>query len=437
MTGLRNPSTSPTKAAVLLEQICRCPTLPSLPAVVMEVLKATSRQDADLARLSDVVSKDAALVARILRSVNSSHFGMRHKITSIGQALPVLGLRNLRTLLMGLSVFPAMKKCRPPVLDHGACCRRSLYSAAAARMWADELKVANSDDCFLAALLMDIGVLAIAEAAGEEYGNVLGKAERHADLDALERHQLGLSHAEVGAALAKQWQLPANLIEPIRFHHDPGAAPEGPARAIARVARLSGVCADIFVEHNPLWPISEGYRLGAEDFGLSRPAVDKILEEIASETRRLGATFEVKVEESATFAQAQTRIGEEFAATAAQDMANPRQGAEHRREARAAKSGSIVVVPCAGPVIGKPCRAEFGNVSPSGLGLVFLQPIERDSRFAITLRGKSGRLTVVLYRVVYCRPEAGAYVVGAELIRATREAESKPATPCLHATSAS
>jgi hypothetical protein len=67
-----------------------------------------------------------------------------------------------------------------------------------------------------------------------------------------------LSHSEVGAVLAKQWQLPASFIEPIRFHHDPGAAPEGAARAVARVARLSGLCADIFVEHNPLWPISEG-----------------------------------------------------------------------------------------------------------------------------------------------------------------------------------
>ena len=356
---------------MLLERICRCQSLPSLPAVVAEVLKATGRQDADLSKLSEIVSKDAALVARILRAVNSSHYGVRHRITSIGQALPVLGLRNLRTLLMGLSVFPAMKKGRPPVLDHGACCRRSLYSAAAARMWADRLKVADSDDCFLAALLMDIGVLAMAEAAGQSYAEVLGKAERHADLDSLEREHLGLSHAEVGAVLARQWQLPGNLIEPIRFHHDPGAAPEGAARAIARVARLSGLCADIFVEHDPLWPIAEGYRLGAEDFGLARPSVDKVLEEIATETRRLGATFEVKVEESATFAQAQKRVGEEFAAAAGQDAPNLRQGPEHRREARSGKAGTIVVVPCAGPVLGKPFRAEFHNVNPSGIGLVF------------------------------------------------------------------
>jgi len=278
--------------------------LPALPSVVLEVLKATGREDADLSKLAEIVSKDAGLVARILRSVNSSHYAVRHRITSIGQALPVLGLRNLRTLLMGLSVFPAMKKCRPAVLDHGACCRRSLYSAAAARMWADRLKVADSDDCFLAALLMDIGVLAMAEAAGPSYGELLGKAERHADLYSLERKQLGLSHAEVGAALAKQWQLPGNLIEPIRFHHDPGAAPEGAARVVARVARLSGLCADIFVEHDPLWPISEGYRLGAEDFGLAKPAMDQILEQIATETRRLGATFEVKVEEGAELVRA-------------------------------------------------------------------------------------------------------------------------------------
>jgi len=252
---------------------------------------------------------------------------------------------------------------------------------------------------------------------------LLGKAERHADLYSLERKQLGLSHAEVGAALAKQWQLPGNLIEPIRFHHDPGAAPEGAARVVARVARLSGLCADIFVEHDPLWPISEGYRLGAEDFGLAKPAMDQILEQIATETRRLGATFEVKVEDSATYAQTQKRVGEEFAAAASQEGPNLRQGAELRREVRSAKTGSVVVIPCAGPVLGKPCRAEFRNVSASGIGLVFPHAVEPESRFAISLRSSSGRLTVVLYRVAHCTPDGGVYLVGAELVRATREPE--------------
>src|SRR5947209_6928389 len=65
----------------LMERICQCPSLPSLPAVAVQVLRATSRDDAEVTSVAEQVAQDAALVARLLRAVNSSYYGLRHRIT--------------------------------------------------------------------------------------------------------------------------------------------------------------------------------------------------------------------------------------------------------------------------------------------------------------------------------------------------------------------
>jgi HD-like signal output (HDOD) protein len=434
------PPQPPATGRKLLEQICACPSLPSVPTVVAEVLQATARPDADLQQVSRTIAQDPALVARVLRAVNSSYYGLRHRVASVAQALPVLGLKNLRVLVAGHSVFPALKQCGSAGAQQLDCCRRSLYSATAARLLAERLGVGSPDECFLAALLMDIGVLAMATAIGHRYGDVLRGVERHADLERAEQEHLGLSHTVVAAVLTRQWKLPETLAVPIQFHHSPQFAAGGPHECTARIIRLAGVCADVFLEHNPLWPITEAHRLSGEDFGADKGEIDGVLEELAAETRRLGEAFDVQVDEAATFARAHGRATEELragipdgdesphAATTAEPAEHPGApaGSDAAGDApRRPHGGTVTVFPCNQTTLARSVRAVFRDVSPTGIELRFDEPLEVGSQFILGLRRGGGRrATVILYRVRHCQQQSsseGGHTVDAALVRVLRE----------------
>ena len=85
----------------LVNRIKQCPTLPSLPAIAMQVLDLTQRSEVDIPEIARVISKDAALSGKILRTVNSSFYGRSQSISTISHALVILGLQSVKTLVLG------------------------------------------------------------------------------------------------------------------------------------------------------------------------------------------------------------------------------------------------------------------------------------------------------------------------------------------------
>jgi HD-like signal output (HDOD) protein len=436
---------------VLLDRVCACPNLPSLPAVALEILQATDDADAELSNIASIVNKDAALAARLLKTVNCSAFGVRRRVTSLPQALGILGLRQLKTLATSLSFIPALTHKEIGGLDQLKYCRRSLYSANAAKLLAEKAGLDDPDGCFLAGLLMDLGMLALGTTLGADYSKIVAQAERHVDLEALELQAFGLSHAQVSSALVGPWRLPEDLAGPIRFHHQPDRAPSV-ARQVALVLRLAGLCAAVYVETDPLWLIAEVQRLAQEDFAMAKPATVQLLTELAESTRSLGSAFEVQIDATATLAQVQRRFVEEMTAavpgvklqdTQNESASKPKvatkrsSGAEHRREARAPCKGFISVFPWDGQKAGESKRVEFRDISPSGIGLKVNNPEQVGNQFIITLRQGPGRATVIVYTVRHIRAAGNqGFHVGCEATSVLREHDIRrdakagmPATP--------
>jgi HD-like signal output (HDOD) protein len=412
----------------LLTYICQSRSLPSLPAVAAETLFASGRPDCDLEKLADIIAKDPPLVARILRTVNSSYYALRQPIASVAQALLILGIKHFRMLVAGHSVIPAIKRCGPQDPFQLSCSRRALYASTAARLISEKLRVSNADSCFLAALLMDIGVLAMAQVPGLQYAEILKAADRHADLEPLELEKFGITHAIVAAELTRRSKLPEDVATAIQFHHSPDQAGAHEWQVMARVLRQAGFCADVFLDHNPLWPIAEVYRLGAEGFGADKPTFDEILENLAGETRKLGATFDVQVEEDATVERSQLRALAEFKIDA-QPLSPPdaqrgvAAGDDNRREIRVCKKGTITLYPCTATAQGTPVKASLSDVSPSGIGLLLVDPLPPGSQFAVGIRRGVSHAIVILYEVRHSRrnDDDRGYLIGGELIRAVRE----------------
>jgi hypothetical protein len=321
-----------------------------------------------------------------------------------------------------------MKRCKPEGPHQLNGCRRALYAATAARLICETLRVSSEDSSFLAALLMDIGVLAMVQALGSPYAEILKAAERHADLEPLELAKLEITHPIVAANLARQWKLPEDLVIPIQFHHAPAQAGSEQRQTTASVIRLAGFCADVFLDHNPLWPIAEVYRLAAEDFGADKSTVHQILEKLAQETRKLGAAFEVQVEEDATIERAQLRAMAEFnpdtqppGPAAVAKQAHPPHN--NRRETRVSQKGSITIYPCSATLQGTPTKAELRDASPTGIGLLVADPLLPGSHFVVGIKRGAMHALVILYEVRHSRRDdkAQGYLIGGELARAVRE----------------
>jgi diguanylate cyclase (GGDEF)-like protein len=279
----------------LVKKIQQCPALPSLPAVALQVLDLAQRDDADISEIAKVISKDPAISSKILKTVNSSFYGRSQSIGNLNQALVVLGLQSVRTLVLGFSLVSNLKQQKPGGFNHLAYWRRSVYAATAARVIAKRVGLVQQEECFLVALLMDLGMLAMDQVLGEEYGQVCAQATSHHDLLKHEQETLGMTHAEAAGILADHWKLPPVLSEPMRHHHEPQNIKDPAVEKMAEVVRISCRCADVFVDEEAAESISHVRRLCAFSYKMSEADADALLKEIGQYTSEVASLFEIRL----------------------------------------------------------------------------------------------------------------------------------------------
>ncbi len=228
------------------ETILFGPTLPSLPAVAVRVLELTAQDDVDLDELANVIQADQALTARIIRTMNSSYYGLPKRCSSIRQAVGLLGLNAVKALVLGFSLVQSITGHEEYDIgfDYLQYWRRAVYSAAAARLIARQSSVAEPDEAFLAALMQDIGMIAIYRATTDRYLQVIDMSHGdHHRLVDLEHRTFEVTHPQVGAQIMESWRFPKQVIEAIRCHHCVESCPE-PSLDFCRVVVLAGDVAE-------------------------------------------------------------------------------------------------------------------------------------------------------------------------------------------------
>jgi diguanylate cyclase (GGDEF)-like protein len=203
----------------ILDTVISCPSLPVLPPVAVELMELIHDPDVEPAAIDALLKGDPELAAKILEAVNSQHFEPTNPCTTVGGAAQAIGLSPIRSLTAGFSLMD-VTTCYESNLDLLDYWRRCLMSAGAARYIAAATQGCDPQDAFIAALMQDIGMLAMQTALGPVYFDLLSRAHgNHRLLPRWEKTSLGVTHAEVGAMLGRKWNLPVRLVEPIRRHH--------------------------------------------------------------------------------------------------------------------------------------------------------------------------------------------------------------------------
>ncbi|SFD63991.1 HDOD domain-containing protein [Massilia yuzhufengensis] len=210
--------------------------LPSLPAVVMELLGSIDQEDIDIGVLAKKVSNDPALTAKTLRLANSSAFGLQVKATTIQQAMTFLGFQATRNLITAAALTGCFPAGRCPGFNDKAFWRHSIATAACARVLARRVRF-NPDYAFTAGLLHDIGRLVLVARFPDRYQAVLSlRDKKDCELIEAERELLGVDHVDAGVALAAHWNFSDTMRQAIAFHHTPEAAGAGFLATIVHVA---------------------------------------------------------------------------------------------------------------------------------------------------------------------------------------------------------
>ena len=201
--------------------------LPSVPNVYVELVEVIRSDRASIHKIGEVIERDAAMTAKVLQLVNSAYFGIHGQITTAAQAVQLLGLDLVRTLMLSAHVFSrlneaAMKRFHLATMwQHSLKVSRFTKAIAAA----ERVPHTAASEAMTAGILHDVGRIILASCLSDRYAEVLQNAI--ADKRALvevEQEALGCTHAEVGAYLLGLWGLPDPIRLAVAFHHRPADA---------------------------------------------------------------------------------------------------------------------------------------------------------------------------------------------------------------------
>ncbi|MDI6729611.1 MAG: HDOD domain-containing protein [Thermodesulfovibrionales bacterium] len=200
----------------LRSQIERIDTLPTIPGVLRKLLVVIENPRISLNDVGSFISNDPVLTSRVLKVVNSPIYGFPGRISSVSQALILLGLNVVKGMLLGVSVFEAMQKTMVGLWEH------SLGCAVTARIIAKKKELKEPEEVSVAALLHDIGKVVLGLKFPDEYKKIMSEAEtKDIFIFDAEKNYFGINHANAGAWIAQKWNFPRSLVEVIEYHHKP------------------------------------------------------------------------------------------------------------------------------------------------------------------------------------------------------------------------
>jgi putative nucleotidyltransferase with HDIG domain len=218
----------------LRERVERINTLPTIPGVLRKLLGVIENPSISLSEISNFISNDPALATKVLKMVNSPVYGFPGRISSVSQAVILLGLNVVKGLLLGVSVFDLMQRSMIGLWEHSIGC------AVMARIIAKKKQFKEPEEVSVGGLLHDIGKVILILQFPDDYQKTMSEAEKtNITIAEAERNFFAANHASAGAWVARKWSFPRNLTDMIECHHRPHLAKNAPFQTA--VVHLSDV----------------------------------------------------------------------------------------------------------------------------------------------------------------------------------------------------
>jgi putative nucleotidyltransferase with HDIG domain len=207
----------------LKEKLLKIGDLATLPVVAYNVMQLTQNPKASAMDVGKAISQDPALASKVLKIANSSFYGFPRKISTINNAIVLLGFSNIRNIVISAGIIDAYKGGKSSgSFDRTEFWKHSLACGITSKIIASTVGLKSSEEAFIWGLLHDFGKIVMDTYIHEEFSQVAHHAKTNGMLivDA-EQKLLGFNHTTVGTLVARKWNMPPALLKVIRYHHNP------------------------------------------------------------------------------------------------------------------------------------------------------------------------------------------------------------------------
>lgn len=269
-----------------------CKNLPSLPAIIVKIIDLARSPTAGTGDLAELLAKDPSLSAKILAAANSAFYNGK-ELNTLQQAVNRIGMDG--ALSLSLSFGLALQSGEDSNgMDLDSFWKRSLISGMVVRGLQKLLKLNfDVESVYLAAVLQDIGMLALNEIDPDIYGVIFHSARSHRQLASFEEREYGTCHTQVGSWLCHRWGLPEKYTQLLQNSHL--LPKEIPAEDKAlRVLALSGLMADPWLSSNKEMAMTLAYQASQDYLSMDERQFSHLLLYIQDQLPEVSRLFEIK-----------------------------------------------------------------------------------------------------------------------------------------------
>src|SRR6056297_333639 len=288
----------------VLKEVIESGSLPTLSTVASTLINITGKEETTTYDISKLIAQDVSLSTKILKVVNSSFYNFPNEVSTIQQAVAILGTNAVRSLVLSFSFLNLERPRHGSGFNYEQFWEQSLAAAVTAKLIIAKVsKDRDPEDIFTVSLLQKLGKLIFASAYRELYDELLQEAAGDEErLLQLEEDRIGANHAYIGGEAARHWNFPDSLAIPIAHHHKPSGYTGKDAGLLTdiRVAHLASLVANIMYSGKSIGyhtPFRDGAR---KMFKLDTNAIDQILNGVNTEVEAAAKYFGLKIQGTAS-----------------------------------------------------------------------------------------------------------------------------------------
>ena len=237
---MKAPETAFQATANLIDLLIReLGELPAAPVILAKALRLTSDLESNIGEISKSVAADQTLTAQVIRLSNSPIYGRMQRISSLSEAIAVLGFNQVKSVIITASTLQ-MFQSGSQAKTSRILWEHSLATALGARLTVMKYGGADKEEAYLCGLLHDIGKLVMLQSAPETYERIISEVrDSNSSFHKVERRVLGYNHVQVGQALLTKWQFPIEIISQIAGHHSTTICTPESAVTLKRIVAIA------------------------------------------------------------------------------------------------------------------------------------------------------------------------------------------------------
>lgn len=196
--------------------------IPTLPIVSNQIMGLLSDEDVSIKKVAGLIEKDQALAVKILKIANSAFYGTLSKVSTIDHALVILGIGEVRGILLAFSIRNFFSDNTGDGFDRTRFWKHSIICSQVAKYLARHFRIQKDDTLFLSGLIHDMGKVVFDQYFHDEFLQIIDYVEsNNENFSKAEKEILGITHYQVAAELLKRWKFPERVLMNVFYHHAP------------------------------------------------------------------------------------------------------------------------------------------------------------------------------------------------------------------------